>query len=229
MQNQIGGQIPQQMNNGISSPAVSPQANPNMGYKDVFYQLEQAIGADFQKVKTLVQNNIISQQQGQFLVAQLAQKAKQINEYKNLMTTSAVPSQQIQPPTPPQATPVQNSMDVFNQEHPGFFDVAGRGDILNYIKGLDMDKDEIVRISQLVEGLENSAVQNYLKKSAYEKSLNDENAAAKSKLTAYAQNASYDGNNNRVFTREDIGNMSGEEFTKNEKLIMEQLRQGLIK
>ena len=92
-----------------------------------------------------------------------------------------------------------------------------------------MDKDEIVQISQLVEKLENSAVDKYLKKSAYEKTLNDENAAAKKKLTSYAQNGSYDGNMNRIFTREDIGNMSGEEFTQNEKAIMEQLRQGLIK
>ena len=33
----------------------------------------------------------------------------------------------------------------------------------------------------------------------------------------------------KVFTREDIGRMSGEEFAKNEKLIMEQVKQGLIK
>ena len=36
MQNQIGGAIPQNLQNGISSPAVSPQANPNMGYNDIF-------------------------------------------------------------------------------------------------------------------------------------------------------------------------------------------------
>ena len=77
-----------------------------------------------------------------------------------------------------------------------------------------------------MEKLENAAVDRYLKKSAYEKSLNDENSAAKSKLTAYAQNASSDSNANRIFTREDIGNMSGEEFTRNEKLSMEQLRKG---
>ena len=68
-----------------------------------------------------------------------------------------------------------------------------------------------------------------MKKSAYEKSLNDENALAKSKLTAYAQNAPGDQNFNRIFTREEIGRMSGEEFTKNEKMIMNQLKNGLIK
>ena len=130
---------------------------------------------------------------------------------------------------PAQAAPVQNPMDLFNQERPGFFEADGRGDVLDYIKGLDMDKDEIVKIAQLVEGLENSAVDKYLKKSEYEKSLNDENLRAKSKLTSYAQNASSDNKMTKVFTREEIGRMSGEEFAKNEKLIMEQVKQGLIK
>ncbi len=227
MQNQTGGVYPQNQNN-ISSSAVSSQTNPNLEYKDIFYQLEQAIGADFQKLKVLVQNGVITQQQGHNLMAQLAQKAHQINTYKNSLSSSNQPIQNFQM-FQQSFQQVPNSVDLFNQEHPGFFDGEGRADVLNYIKGLDMDKDEIVRISQLVERLENSAVDKYLKKSAYEKSLNDENDAAKSKLTSYAQNASYDGNNNRIFTREDIGNMSGEEFTKNEKMIMEQLRQGLIK
>ena len=86
--------------------------------------------------------------------------------------------------------------------------------MLNYIKDLDMDKDEISKIAQLVENLENLAVDGYLKKSAHEKSLNDENFAAKSKLTSYAQNASGNSGIDRIFTREDIGRMSGEEFAK---------------
>jgi hypothetical protein len=92
-----------------------------------------------------------------------------------------------------------------------------------------MDKDEISKIAKMIETLENSAIDGYLKKSAHDKTLNDENTAAKSKLTSYAQNSAIDGNNNKVFTREEIGKMSGDEFVKNEKLIMEQVRQGLIK
>ena len=80
----------------------------------------------------------------------------------------------------------------------------------------------------MVEKLENCAVQRYLRKQAHEKALNDENEAAKRKLTANAQNSSSAGNKNRAFTREQIGRMSGAEFTKNENLIMEQLRKGLI-
>ena len=92
-----------------------------------------------------------------------------------------------------------------------------------------MDKDEISKIAKMIEALENSAIEGYLKQSAHDKTINDENLAAKSKLTSYAQNASLDSNNNKVFTREEIGKMSGDEFVKNEKLIMEQVRQGLIK
>lgn len=228
MQNQIGGAIPQNLPNGISSPAVSPQVNPNMGYKDPFYQMEQSIGAQVSQVKNLVQQGILTQQQGHNLLAQLVGKAQQLNMYKNSQLMNAADggynNPQIQ--SMPQAP---NSMELFNQERPGFFDAEGRGDVLNYIKGFDMDKDEILRIAQLVEGLENSAVDKYLKKSAYEKSLNDENALAKSKLTAYAQNAPADQNFNRIFTREEIGKMSGEEFTRNEKMIMQQLKEGLIK
>lgn len=222
MQNQIGGaQAPQQ--NNFSSSAVSPQANPDR-YKDAIYQMEQTIGADARKLKSLVQNGTISQEEGQYLMAQLARKAQEINTYKNSTMQSNAPIQQS-----PSQTIQPSSMDMFNQERPGFFDSEGRSDVLNYIKGYDMDKDEILRISQLVEGLENSAVDKYLKKSAYEKSLNDENALAKSKLTAYAQNAFPDSKTTRIFTREDIGNMSGEEFNQNEKAIMEQLKHGLIK
>lgn len=225
MQNQMGGAIPPQIQNGISSQAVSPMQNTQMGNNDMFYQLEQSIGADFQRLKNLVGQGSISQEQGQYLLAQLARKAQQINNYKNSLQSGMNVSE----PKEPAMMPSPSPLDMFNQERPGFFEGDGRADVLNYIKGLGMDKDEILQISQLVEKLENSAVDKYLKKSAYEKTLNDENSAAKSKLTAYAQNTSSDGNLNRIFTREDIGNMSGDEFTQNEKAIMEQLRQGLIK
>ena len=225
MQNQYSGMAPQQFQNGISSPAVSPQANPNLGYKDVFYQLEQAIGADVQNINNLMSQGVLSQQQGQYLLAQLSAKAQSINMYKNAQNQTPANVQNVQVP-PVQS---QNSLDLFNQEHPGFFDVEGRGELLKYIKGFDMDKDEIFHIAQLVEGLENSAVDEYLKKSEYEKSLNDENVRAKSKLMSYAQNSTSDNKMNKVFTREEIGRMSGDEFAKNEKLIMEQVKQGLIK
>lgn len=215
MQNQI------QNLNGISSPAMSSQAN----YIDVIQQLDSALAADAQRVQLLVGQGVITQSQGQYLMAQLAKKANEINMYKNAIPQAAV-QPQYQPAVP---QTVQNPLDIFNQERPDFFNGDARTEVLNYIKNLEMDKDEITKIAQIVEKLENSAVDSYLRKSAHEKSLNDENLAAKSKLTSYAQNAQGSSNFDRIFTREDIGKMSGDEFTRNEKLIMDQVKQGLIK
>lgn len=225
MQNQTGGQIPQNQSN-ISSLAVSPQTNSTANYVDIIQQLEQAIGVDVQRLQMLMQQGVLSQTQGQYLMTQLAKKADEINRCK-----SAVSQMNYQPNA--QNISSENSelnpFDLFNQENPGFFNGDGRADVLNYIRNYGMDKDEINQIAQLIVKLENAAVNSYLQKSAHEKSLNDENLAAKSKLTAYAQRPSNGSNYCRIFTREDIGNMSGEEFTKNENLIMDQVKQGLIK
>ncbi len=218
MQNQLNGQSM----NGISSPAVNPQTNLSANYVDIIKQLEMAIKSDVQRVVFLTQQGTINETQGQALLTQLAKKMDEINNCKKTIGQINQPVQSVNPA-------VQSPMDLFNAEKPGFFDGPGRADVLNYIKDLDMDKDEISKIAQLVENLENLAVDGYLKKSAHEKSLNDENYAAKSKLTSYAQNTSGNRGIDRIFTREDIGRMSGEEFAKNEKLIMDQVKQGLIK
>lgn len=192
--------------NGISSSAVTPQIN----YQNILGQLLTALAVNAQKeqlVKQLGNNEQIQQ-----LISAFNETNKQNN--------NAVPDAK---------TPAVNPFDLFNQENPGFFEKSARGDVLNYIRDLDMDKDEISKIAKMIEALENSAIEGYLKQSAHDKTINDENLAAKSKLTSYAQNASLDSNNNKVFTREEIGKMSGDEFVKNEKLIMEQVRQGLIK
>lgn len=201
--------------NSNSSITVSPlQGEYNSQMQD--------IATHVQEVKGLVQQNLITQEQGQYLLTQLAGKLTQIN---NAYTQQ----QKLEPATNQPLQTEQSQLEIFNSEYPKFFNPEGRGDILNYLKPLNLDKDELVKIAQLVEGLEKSAVDRYLKKSEYEKSLNDENTLAKSKLTAYAQNAAPKSEINRIYTREDIGNMSGEEFTKNEKAIMEQVKLGLIK
>ena len=193
---------------GISSSAVTPQIN----YQNILQQLLLSLAANAQKEQLVQQpgNN-----------KQIQQLISAINETNKVnQTSNAVPQAQV---------PAQNPLEIFNQENPGFFDKSARVDVLNYIRNFDMDKDEISKIAKMIETLENSAIDGYLKQTAHDKTLNDENTAAKSKLIAYAQNSAIDGNNNKVFTREEIGKMSGDEFVKNEKLIMEQVRQGLIK
>lgn len=213
MQNQINS-------NNISSSAVTPQMN----YTDIVSQLEQAIATDTLRLQIMLQQGVITKQQGQYLMAQLAKRANEINMCKN-----SVPfpnqAQTQQPQTQNQMSP----LETFTEQNPEFFNVGGRNAVLDYIKNYNLDKDEISQVAKIVEQLENSAVNSYLKKSAHEKSLNDENSAAKSKLNAYAQNSTGNSNMNRIFTREDIGKMTSEEFTKNEKLIMDQVKLGLIK
>lgn len=111
-----------------------------------------------------------------------------------------------------------------------FFGIEGRNEVINYLKNsnMDFDKDEIKRISEIVEKLENSAIERYLKQKAREETLMQENENAKQRLKSNAQNSGYNLYGNKTFTREQIGRMSSAEFAKNEKLIMEQLKKGLI-
>ena len=137
----------------ISSPAVSPEQNP-AEYKDIYYQLEQMIGADVERLKNLVQYGIVSDKQGAYLLAQLQDKALKINRFKELEYLNRNASNQ---PVPENPAPLEkeDAMALFNSERPGFFDQAGRGDVLNYIKDFDMGKDEIEKIAKIVECLEN--------------------------------------------------------------------------
>jgi hypothetical protein len=202
---------------------VTPQIN----YTDVIQEIEQALKADFQKLQLLMQQGIVTQQQGQYLMNELVNKKQQIEMFKqslqNFDSSATVPQDA------PREAPAERPLHLFTKENPEFFKNEGRQELLEYIKDLDVDKDEISKIAKLAQDLENYAIESYLKKSAHDKSLNDENFIAKSKLTSYTQQAPTDNNYNRIFTREDLGKMSGEEFTKNEKLIMEQVKQGLIK
>ena len=124
-----------------------------------------------------------------------------------------------------------NAFAEFEAENAGFFNKDGRAEVLEYLKnsGFDGDKDEISLISKMIEKLENGAIDRYLKQSAHEKTLNSENELAKQRLRANAQNSNFDDVKTRALTREQIGKMSGAEFAKYEKAIMEQLRKGLIK
>lgn len=209
-----------QILNDISPAAVTPQTN----YTNAINQIEQTVREDAQRLMLLQQQGLVTQNQAQYFINKLINTQNQINLLRQYIPQTT--SSEVQAPA--SAEEKTNPFDLFNQEKPDFFNKSGRSDVLNYIKNLDVDKDEISKIADLVENIEKSAIENYLKQSAHDKTLNDENATAKSKLTSYVQNAVYDGNN-KVFTREDIGAMSGDEFAKNEKLILEQVRQGLIK
>ncbi len=184
-------------------------------------QVEKLVENDLNAIRALMGMGLIDREQGQNLMKQVIK-----NAYTNVTT-------QQHDETSQQPTAQQPAVDAFAEFaalNPDFFNQAGRSDVLTYLKNspVNFDKDELLQISKLVEALEQNAVDRYLKKEEYGKTLNDENNIAKQRLTANAQSSNAS-DNNRVFTRAQIGKMSGDEFTKYEAAIMEQLRRGLIK
>lgn len=185
-------------------------------------ELEKLVDNDMGVIRTLMGIGLITREQGQNLMKQVISKAY-----------DSTTKQQVEPSdaeTSSYDSDKKTLLDEFIQESPDFFNKSGREDVLSYLKNsnVSFDKDELLQISKLIESVEKGAVDRYLKKVEYGKTLNDENSLAKQRLIANAQgvNAS-DGN--RVFTRAQIGKMSGDEFTKYEAAIMEQLKRGLIK
>ena len=165
------------------------------------------------QIQNLVQNGILNPQQGQYYMSQLAKQSyDRLNQDLDLIEANS-------------------AFYEFEKEKPDFFKEEGRMQVLDYIKNANtvFDKDEINIISQMVEKIEQCAIERFMKQQAHEKALNDANEQAKGKLSANAQNSQAYGKNNRAFTREQIGRMSGAEFAKYEPLIMEQLRKGLIR
>ena len=179
-------------------------------------EIKQAAVKDIQAVENLIQAGVLSNEQGQNLMNYVTQKAFQ--DYMMCNQNLKVNSQPA-------------STSVLPEKAPEFFARDGRVDVFDYLKSanVDFDEDEISKISSLVEKLENTAIERYLKEKEHEKTLNSENESAKQRLRANAQNAVSGSNKNLVFTREQIGKMSGAEFAKHERAIMDQLKKGLIK
>lgn len=198
-------------------PAQTAMADTQMQADIPSCDVNSIVANDLKKIQNLVDAGIIDNTQGQYLVNYVTDRA--YNMVKQLKQDES------------QVPPQRDAFAEFEAENAGFFNRDGRGEVLEYLKrsGFDGDKDEISLISQMIEKLENGAIQRYLKQTAYEKSLNDENEIAKRRLRANAQNSNFDDVKTRAFTREQIGKMSGAEFARYEKAIMEQLRKGLIK
>ena len=223
--------------NQISSAAVPQQSAINSVYPgsvniatnargsagnttDYMDAARQITIRDIGIIDNFMKAGIINPVQGQHLMNYVLNKAQ---EYivKQQQAASSAPSQKV----------IASGIEDFVKENPNFFNQNGRNQVLDYLKNSNtvVDKDEIAQISQMIEALEQSAIEGYLQKQAHAKSLNDENEAAKQKLRANAQNSNSADANARVFTREQIGKMSGAEFAKKERAIMEQLRKGLIR
>lgn len=208
----------------VSSYAGNPNAAfNNQPVNNDAESVKQKAVNDIKLIENLVQTGVMTQEQGQNLMNYVTQKA--FEKYTLSQQNAQTPMQM---PVSPN-TQTQNYLN--GNITPEFFNREGRLDVFDYLKNSNaaFDEDEISKISALVEKIENSAVARYLREKEHEKTLNNENESAKQRLRANAQNTISDGGNNLVFTREQIGKMSGAEFAKYERMIMDQLKKGLIK
>ncbi len=229
IQNSYSGS-PAEISENISSnaayqrPEAAQTVNPagfNPAQAVIKYEINkvnQAAANEINNIQNMVNSGAVSYEQGHILMDYVAKKAFDIVQHYNQKIAS---------------TPAPQTFD-FRQteialENPEFFNEDGRNQVLEYLKSTNAPygKDEMSQITNLITGVEDSAIKRYLSKLEHEKALNDENEAAKLRLNANAQKSAA-GDMEPVFTREKIGKMSGAEFAKNERLIMEQLRKGLI-
>lgn len=195
-------------------------------YKRKIQDIESKTKTEIEKVQNCLNAGLINSLQAQNLIQLIMQKGR-----------DGVQNCEFKTPQPQNLETQENEFDTkraiieFENENPDFFNQNGRLDVLNYVKSgcLEFDKGEFVQISKLIETVENAAVERYLKKAEYEAKMNKSNEMAKSRLNANAQKSGDTSSTPQIFTREQIGKMSGAEFTKNEKLIMEQLKKGLIR
>lgn len=183
-------------------------------------KLRNNLKADIKGLQMLLNSGIINQQQGQNLLNHIIRTALENNVQQPMLEEK------------PKITFDRNSaFKEFEKEKPEFFSGEGRSEILNYLKSgeVQFDKDELSKIAKIVEQVEKSAIEQYLKKVAHDKNLEKSNSTAKQRLQANAQKSKSSGKQNIPFTREQIGKMSSAEFLENESQIMKQLKQGLIK
>lgn len=178
------------------------------------------------KVEMLLKSGLLNQNQRENLIQQIITKGCVELEKCNLETDK---NPNLTEKSEKAFDKIQ-AITEFEKENPEFFNEKGRLEILNYIKSgcLEFDREELNLISELIKGVEQSAIDRYLKQVEFEAKLKKTNDEAKSRLNANAQNAK-DTFKQVAFTREQIGKMSGEEFTKNEDLIMEYAKKGLIR
>lgn len=201
---------------------IQTQFEERLGVNQEKSSQKSPISEEFKKnlnnLQIVLTSGLINPQQGQNLLNHIIQEALNMNvqNMREDLTTQISDKE---------------SSNGFTSSEAKFFDIAGRNEVINYLKSgnVSVDKDELSRIAKLVETIENSAVERYIQKVAHEQNLEKSNLQAKQKLQANAQNTKSECKNLAPFTREQIGKMTSAEFLKNEALIMNQLKKGLIK
>ena len=117
----------------------------------------------------------------------------------------------------------------FETNNADFFKKPARQSLKEYLQNNidEMTPSQIEAISKLVKTIETGAVDDYVNQMNYQKQLENANKEAISKMNTNVANTSNVSNNalNKIFTREDVKNMTTDEFLANEEQIMAQLRE----
>ncbi|MFI3301305.1 MAG: hypothetical protein R3Y28_07800 [Candidatus Gastranaerophilales bacterium] len=209
-----------QMNTDNVNSNANKNSTSNTKSTDV-NRVRQMAANDIQIIQNLIKSGIVAKEQGQNLMQFVVKKAFD-SISKNVPTSTSQNSASNQN--------TQGSNYLENLENPQYFEKEGRNQVLDYLKqsNANFDKDEMSKIVSMIDVIEETAISNYLKQQDHEKTLNNENETAKQRLRANAQKSG-NASTEKVFTRDEIGKMSGKEFALNEKSIMEQLSKGMIR
>lgn len=117
----------------------------------------------------------------------------------------------------------------FEANNVDFFKKPSRQSLKEYLQNNieEMTPSQIEAISKLVTTIETGAVDDYVNQMNYQKQLENANKEAISKMNTNVANTTNVSNNalNKIFTREDVKNMTTDEFLANEAQIMAQLRE----
>lgn len=181
----------------------------------------------------------------QMLVDSLKQNSQSgVNFPQNLNQAQAQAQAQAQIPIPQQNDKMLQNAQTQAQQTPlnivellkqfeannvDFFKKPSRQSLKEYLQNNieEMTPSQIEAISKLVTTIETGAVDDYVNQMNYQKQLENANKEAISKMNTNVANTTNVSNNalNKIFTREDVKNMTTDEFLANEAQIMAQLRE----
>lgn len=206
--------------------------------------VQMSLVDNMKKVQALVNAGKIDTRVGtallnQMLVDSLKQNSQSgANFPQNLNQTqnqNQIPQQNAQALQNAQMQVQQNPLGIvellkqFETNNADFFKKPSRQSLKEYLQNNvdEMTPSQIDAISKLVTTLETGAVDDYVNQMNYQKQLENANKEAISKMNTNVTNTSNVSNNalNKIFTREDVKNMTTDEFLANEEQIMAQLRE----
>lgn len=197
------------------------------------------IVSDFNKIDQLVHTGKINAQTGMALKNQVISNAFGSTSSPSLGVDSSqiATSSQTTSPTTTNNTVAPNqrlldSLQEFESKNANFFNSPARSILKNYLiqNFDDLSTQSLQIISNIVQELENSAVNSYKSQLDHSNSINSANEAAKLKLNSNATYSSRaDQSIPKVFSRQDIDSMSSEEFLALEPQIMAQLKNEMSK